>query len=342
MARCGIDRIDQMFQGAAGSAPVGAGDTDRDAVRAAQDLLRGHGIQDMPDARAADYGTFGPKTQKAVQTFRAANGLPGGDTVDSRMLQALVANPAPSPAASRPYLALALDFDWDAMLKVMALTAVLEGGGRFGAINANTDGAGLSYGIIQWAQKPGRLNEILRAMRNADPQQFTAVFGGGQAAVADGLMAHTANLKGGVDDSGATTDPAYNLVDAVWAGRFRAAALLPVFQKAQVTAARSAFDAAFANVRKYAPDFTSERAVAFTLDLGNQFGPGGAQSIYTATAQSGQTVAAHLQAMANESVRRMKPNEQAGTQERRRLFLETGLLSDDNFETPAAAAQAGS
>ena len=64
------------------------------------------------------------------------------------MMKALIQTPAKKPAASRPYVTLALDFDWTGLMKTVVLTSILEGEGAFGALNLNTDKAGLSYGIF--------------------------------------------------------------------------------------------------------------------------------------------------------------------------------------------------
>jgi hypothetical protein len=223
---------------------------------------------------------------------------------------------------------LALDFEWQELLKVMLVTTLLEGGGRFAAINANTDHAGLSFGIIQWAQKPGRLTEILKSFQAADADAFTQTFGGGDTEVAAGLLAHTAKPHGGVDpNTDITTDAAFDLTDDTWKGRFGAAALLPQYQKAQVTTALGDFRSSLAKIQSYGPEFQTERAVAFMLDLAIQHADPGAQSIYQATKQDGQSVAEHLAAMVEESVRRMPDAFKAGTRARRELFLTTPLIS---------------
>jgi hypothetical protein len=59
-----------------------------------------------------------------------------------------------------------------------------------------------------------------------------------------------------------------------------APALLPQYQKAQVTTALGDFQSSLAKIQSYAPEFQTERAVAFMLDLANQHGDPGAQSIY--------------------------------------------------------------
>jgi peptidoglycan hydrolase-like protein with peptidoglycan-binding domain len=327
MAMSGLTRIDGLFEGVPAVQPVGPGDADKDSVGAIQDLLRGQGQPSMPTLLAPDYGLFGAKTTAAVNGFRNANGLQTSDIVDVEMMKALVQTPAKKPAASRPYVTLALDFDWSGLTKIVVLTSILEGEGAFGALNLNTDKAGLSYGVIQWAQKPKRLHEILQAFSDADADAFTAIFGG-SAAVASGLLDHTALPNGGVDSNGNTIDDSFDLTNDAWTARFQAATLSTEFQKAQVKTALQAFQNSLNTLNGYAPEFTTERAVAFMLDVANQFGDAGAKSIYSATAQDGQTVADHLSAIADESVNRMAAQFQAGTRNRRNLFLNTPMLAD--------------
>jgi peptidoglycan hydrolase-like protein with peptidoglycan-binding domain len=331
MAKSGLVRIDGLFEDLMVIQPIGPGDPDKESVGAVQDLLRGQGQPSMPKPTASDYGTFGAKTKTAVNGFRSDNGLDASDLVDFDMMKALIQKPAKQPIASRCYVTMALDFDWTGLTKVVLLTSILEGGGSFGAMNLNTDKAGMSYGIIQWAQKPRRLHEILLSFQNADGDEFTTIFGAGDATVAGGLLAHTALTNGGVDSSGNTTDDSFDLIDDTWRARFQAATLVPMFQKAQVTTALAAFQNSLTALSGYAPEFTTERAVAFMLDVANQFGDGGAMSVYTATAVDGQTVPDHMTAIADETVNRIAAPFKAGTRNRRDLFLNTALLGDADF-----------
>jgi peptidoglycan hydrolase-like protein with peptidoglycan-binding domain len=332
MAQSGLARIDGLFEGTSTVPPVAPGDTDKESVGAIQDLLRGHGQAKMPGPVASDYGVFGGRTTAAVQAFRGDNGLPDADQVDSTMMQALIRVPAKRPIASRPYVTLGLDFIWNSMTKVLLLTSILEGKGAFAAMNLNSDKAGMSYGIIQWAQKPKRLHEILQAFHDSDSAAFIEIFGGGDAALASGLLNHTAEANGGIDPAtGATTDEQFDLIDGVWTSRFLAASLSQDFQKVQINTARVAFDKSLSILQSYAPEFKTERAVAFMLDVANQFGDGGAKSLYLATKAQDQTLAEHIKAIGDESVNRMRPEFQAGTRNRREVFLETSLLADSEF-----------
>jgi peptidoglycan hydrolase-like protein with peptidoglycan-binding domain len=352
MASCGIPAIDVLFSGSGGAA-IATGSPDRSAVGAVQDLLAGHGASGMPGPLQGTYGLFGPATTAAVRQFQLKAGLPqlpAGNaataTVDGATLKSMVTLPAVNPTACRVYLTLVLDYAYTGMLRVMSLTTLFEGGGRFGAQNRNTDRAGLSFGLIQWAQSPRRLNELLRAFSRAEPQAFVRIFGGGNADVAQRLLAHTARPRGGTDHNGRTTDPAFDLVQEPWTTRFRQAAQHPALQRVQVDTAIAAFRTSHAQMRTYAPQLRSERAVAFMLDLTNQHGDAGGRSIFTVAAAPGRTEAQLMQAMEEESVRRVAKQfgagsaEEKSTRHRRSAFRTSPLLSDAPFDPSAAAAAA--
>ncbi len=343
MSKTGITRIDDLLAGVPGSNPIVPGDPDRIAVGGIQDLLIGLGNQRLPDVRLPAHGNYGPMTSTAVQQFRAAHGLPPSDIVDANCLAALAHTPHPNPVATLCYIALALDFDITPMTYLMTLTGLWETNARFAALNRNTDRAGLSFGLIQWAQKPGRLNEIVAAFHDADAERFHSTFGGGSAA--EGLLAHTAKKNGGVDpNTGVTTDPAFDLIAEPWASRFQAAGLDPVFQRVQVTVATADAQAAYTALKDRTPLIVSQRGVGFLLDVANQHGAGGALSIYDAVSGAATGEADLLRRMRDESVRRVvaqfgeDSNEVHSTASRRGWFLLTSALSEDPFTAEAAAA----
>lgn len=342
MASCGIQRIDDMNSGLASAAPIGPGDPDRDSVGVIQDFLAGHGITGMPNVLSIAYGTFGPVTTQAVRQFRSGQSLPPQDSVDTDALQRMVSAPATDPRGSRGYMALVLNFPYGGMNKVLSLVAQMEGAGRFSALNLNTDKAGLSFGLIQWAQKPGRLTDILIGFRSTSAADFARILGDGDANLADSLIAHTQKPNGGIDvATGQTTDPAFNLIQEPWVTRFKSAALFLPFQSTQVSVALSAFNSFYSQLRSFAPDITSERGVAFMIDLANQYGPGGAQSIYKAVHQPGLTESQLLAAITDESVSRIQDPFKQSARARRESFLNTGFLSDQAFAPVALAAAAG-
>lgn len=202
--------------------------------------------------------------------------------MDADTLQKLIETPAATPIACRGYLTLVLGFDYTGLTKLLSVTAQMEGSGKFGALNLNTDGAGLSFGLIQWAQRPGRLAEIVYAFCQAGAEDFARIFGYGTLPTAQGLLAHIRKPNGGVDPaSGTTTDPDFDLIYEPWVSRFRAAAAFVPYQTVQVATALADFSQSYLRLRQYATDMTSELSVGFMLDLANQYGDAGAKSIWT-------------------------------------------------------------
>lgn len=342
MALCGIARIDDLNSGAATATPIAEGDSDRDSVGVVQQMLAGMGQPGLPNLLSPDFGIFGPKTIAAVQNFRAAQGLPPGSQIDVQCLQSLVQADATQPLASRGYLTLVLDIPYTGLAKIVSVVAEMEGAGKFSALNLNTDKAGLSFGLIQWAQKPGRLTDILKAFSKASPDDYVRIFGAGDTALATQLLVHTQKPSGGIDlATGQTTDPAFDLIHEPWVSRFRQAALFEPFQQVQVQTALAAFSNSWNLVQRYAPQLNTERAVGFMLDVANQFGDGGLRSIYQAVAQDGMAVSDLLQAVADESVARIQDPWKSATQARRQHFLTTTFLSDGPFVSAGNATAVG-
>ncbi|WP_367156033.1 N-acetylmuramoyl-L-alanine amidase [Methylomonas sp. HYX-M1] len=324
----GIARIDDLRSGK-NSAALSKGEAVGDGVGAIQDLLSGHGFKGMPNILASSYGNFGSKTLAAVQDFQGRQGLPAGGNVDAATLEKLLSVPAVKPCISQVYLSLVLGIAYQGMQKVLGIVAQMEGVGKFGALNLNTDKAGLSYGIIQWAQKPGRLPEILKAFSAADRELYIDIFGDGDANLADGLIAHVSRPSGGVNsNTGETTNNKFNLIARPWTDRFEKATVQPVFQTAQVQTATKVFKSSLAGIQGYAPDIRSERGIAFMLDVANQFGDGGLKKIYQQVHRAGMQEFDILEAIADETVERIADKFKHGVRARRDGFLETKRLSD--------------
>ena len=334
MIPSGISSIDALL---GGSSSTSISPDDREAVGATQALLIGHGHQKLPTVLAASYGLFGPQTTAALRDFQGANSLPASAVIDAQTLQALISVAAVTPLVSRAYATLVLDVAYTGLLPVATVTMQFEGGGFFGAANLNTDKAGLSFGLIQWAQKPRRLHELLQAFQQADSNRFTTVFGDGDASLTADLLAHTARQGGGVDGAGHTTDARFDLISEPWRSRFQAAGRDEVFQRAQLASAVAAFTTSAAQIRSTMPLIQSERGLTFMLDVANQFGDAGASSIATAVTQPGMTEAGLLQAAQGESVRRIEhqfgvgSNEAKSTLNRREAIRTTPRLSDSTL-----------
>jgi hypothetical protein len=331
MARTGVGQIDGLLDGQANAALTAESCT-TETVGFLQDLLIGHNF-DLPGPLGVARGKFGPQTTKAVRDFQRSCALPETGAVDAATLRALVAPGWPKPHACCGYVAVIMDLAFEGMVRLVSLTSQFEGAGRFAAINRNTDKAGLSFGLIQWAQKPRRLNELLRAFQAREPALFVQVLGGGDPGVARDLVGHTAKARGGTAEDGRTTDPRFDLVNEPWVTRFAEAGRQLELQRVQIDLAVADFGESFAALRVHAPQIQSERGVAFMLDLANQHGDGGAQDIIRKVRRPDQAEAALLAAAEQESVARVRVQfgegkEVESTLNRRRAFRTTTLLSD--------------
>jgi hypothetical protein len=284
----------------------------------------------------------GPKTAAALASFRQQTGLPESPDIDSAMLKKMVEAPATDPRASTVYLGLVLGFPPAGMLKILSLVSQMEGSGKFAALNRNTDRAGLSFGLIQWAQKPGRLVDILTAMSQADRNGFVAIFGDGDAQVADALIVNCRQPHGGVDlKTGDTANPNFNLVAEPWLSRFRQAAVTARFQQVQVRTALAAFEASYSALKRYAAEIRSERGVGFMLDVANQFGDAGTAKLCASLNRAGMSEMDIMEAVADATVERLEDPLKAGVRARRDHFLQTSLLSGESAFSDQAAAAAG-
>ena len=167
------------------SMPCGTIPTRRRSLRATRTRMQSahSGFTHCPGRDVAQHprsarGLYGPATTAAVKDFQIALGVQATAALGHDVLHALVETTPVSPIASRSYLALALDMEWTGFMRLVALTARFEAGGKFTARNRNTDHAGLSFGILQWAQKPGRLAGLLRAFQRRSPTGSSPCWGG--------------------------------------------------------------------------------------------------------------------------------------------------------------------
>ena len=152
------------------------------------------------------------------------------------------------------------------MHKVITRTSAREGG--YDAINPNTDGAGLSFGILQWTQSTGNLGKLLTAMWATDSATFERIFGPSSRTLIDTLRA------GGVRSVGG----AYPWQEP-WASRFRTAGRTPIFQSVQDEMAKvdPHMQAALDVAKRL--NVMTERSMAVFFDTAVQQGPNGAKSI---------------------------------------------------------------
>lgn len=147
-----------------------------------------------------------------------------------------------------------------------AITAVSAHEGDFGSCQQNLDGAGLSYGILQWTQKSGSLGQLLRAVEARAPNHLHTLFG----CDAPELLA-AAEARNLAPVAGAL------LWKEPWLSRFRQAATDGQMRSAQLATAargehmRGALDAA------RILGVPSEVGVAICFDRAVQQGPAAAR-----------------------------------------------------------------
>ena len=139
----------------------------------------------------------------------------------------MLAAAASSPSARRTARKLeenvaALITDWIPTL----LRKTSEHEGNYWSVQANLDGNGVSYGILQWTQKSGSLGRLLRAMAASDPVAFGRFFGASWAKLLD--VTGRASLEA-VDGVSLWAEP--------WVSRFATAGRWPAFQQVQARVA---------------------------------------------------------------------------------------------------------
>lgn len=143
--------------------------------------------------------------------------------------------------------------------------------GGFGSVNANSDGNGVSYGILQWTQRGGALGPLLAAAKAADPDAFAADFG----PYADELLRVTAATS-----KEARMAPVGGVVlwDPSWVARFAGAGQQAYMQNAQLhMAAYGAHMDAAVHIAKML-DTTTERSLILIFNRTVHQGVGGARA----------------------------------------------------------------
>ncbi len=245
---CGDPIIDGLLAEEASVPPLTAGASEL-SVGYLQELLRGHGYNLLPDPRVSSYGIYGPATTHAVVDYRQKNGLPSGDTADSPLLKDLVQRPAPQAVIGPAYVPLVLNVAFPPILRFVWLTSLFETGGGLATLNLNTDQCGVSFGILQWSQNAGQLHTALLACSTQEPVEWNRIMG---ATGGTGVLDHTAKPGGGVDASGNSTDPAFELTKDPWKSRLRALGASPVMQRVQIDLASKVYQAELTAIQAYA------------------------------------------------------------------------------------------
>jgi peptidoglycan hydrolase-like protein with peptidoglycan-binding domain len=299
-------------------------------------LLRGHGYNFLPDPRVPWYGKYGLSTSHAVADYRRKNSLAASESADSALLKDLVQRPAPKAALSPAYAPLVMNLSFTPITRFVWLTSLFETAGEFRTLNLNTDQCGVSFGILQWSQKPGQLHKLLLACQTQEPSEWARIVRGTAGSTAGGaaILDHTAKPTGGVDASGISIDPDFELTRDPWKSRLIALGASPAMQRVQVDLASEAYLNELTALTASAPAIRSERGVAFLLDLANQFGPGRIGPQYKSAAQPGAAEAAILKQLEDAFTNLARQQFQPQVRARREFFRTTPLLSDEPFTIP--------
>lgn len=301
------------------------------AVGHLQDLLRGHGYSILPDPRAEGYGSYGHVTAQAVANYRERHGFATGTEADGALLADIVARPAGNAVLGAAYVPLVLNVPFTPVARFVWLTALFETGGAFGSMNLNTDGCGVSFGILQWSQSSGQLHTLLKACLTSEPSTFGQIMDGTD------VVDYTGKANGGVDAKGRAVDPNFELTAEPWKSRFSALGTGPTMQRVQLDLATAAYAGNLIRMQQYATAIRSQRGFGFLLDLANQFGAGRVKQFYQANATSGDTEAAVLLKLENAFSNIASPQFQPQVRARRAFFRTTTLLSDEPLGLKFAA-----
>jgi hypothetical protein len=226
MPPTGIERIDGLIAGTSG--PIGPDEPDQFAIGAIQDLLhcwypsiepikeylpKGKGLREAAPlffrGSQKGQGVYGEYTDRTVGLVRGFQRkwntrenppwtLRTDGTVDRLTLQSMLLFPARlSPFVTPGYFLFAKEKNLTHLLKALVLIASQECACKFETTNRNQDLAGLSLGIIHWAQKPGRLADPIKYFYQQEPDELAKLFGDEPGAKHENIKKVIAHLEKG-------------------------------------------------------------------------------------------------------------------------------------------------
>jgi D-alanyl-D-alanine dipeptidase len=167
--------------------------------------------------------------------------------------------------------------------RAVEITSVIETGtrGGFNGLTPNTDGQGLSFGLVNWTIGTGSLQPLLRDFARDYPANWAWVFGADassflQLISREGEEARKEQLRFAVEQMNTVSAGPHGkriwTVRQPWAGYFSRLAEDRAFQKIQLRYVRVLLAAAAGYCRRF--HFTSERAFCFMFDAVASHGKG--------------------------------------------------------------------
>lgn len=199
---------------------------------------------------------FGPKTEASLREYQGLNGLVV-DGVAGPMTWAKLHESVPHEFVMTPEDT------------IVDITAQTEGGGRYDAFTPNDNGAGVSYGLIQFNSRKGTLPELLRRFCQADTETFMRIFADDALHALDASFVRTADLS---------QEP--------WPRRLRETAQYEQFRAVQ---RKLAIELYLRPVLEACERFglRSQRAVSMAFDCAVQRGPETARNLLLAAYRKG-------------------------------------------------------
>lgn len=198
---------------------------------------------------AAD-GIFGSDTEKALAGYQRTRGIPESGQLDGETWKSLF-------GVDEPNL----------LERCLQVTAAFEGHG-FGKAVGNFDGAGITWGIIGFTLKHGRLQEILEEIFKEHPECIEASFGSLASQLRILLGQSRPEQIAWADHLSSKCSP--KRLPEAWEKAFSLLGTRPVVQAAQLQRVKPYWSRATQDASRFG--LTSEAGMALCFDIAVQNG----------------------------------------------------------------------
>lgn len=190
----------------------------------------------------------------------------------------------------------------------------------------------LQFGVGRWSLQLGGLQKLLRRFQTEEPETFVQIFGDGDAAQAQRLIANADMvLKTSTDDL--AQNGIFKLNEEPWLSRFKKAGENPRLQAVQLREFTDMNLRYMDELKLIAPAVKTERALAFLLDIAYQLGVKNArkmleQAVRERPDQNESELLAYVAEITTKYATRFQEDYARDSERRRQLFLTTPVLSD--------------